>query len=75
MDFHIDNFDNPNCKAGGEHQWLGDGLIHFSDGKSMSERKYNLLSPKMQKEYDIVGCECTCNKCGIAYTQAFNPMF
>lgn len=75
MNTHSDNFENPNCKACGEHQWFGDGLIYFSDGKSMNQRKFDLLSPKMKKEYDIVGEEATCNKCGIAYTEAFNPMF
>lgn len=75
MSIHIDKFEDDNCRAGGNHQWFGDGLTHFSDGKSMSSRKFKLLSRKMQQEYDVVGEESTCNKCGIAYTQAFNPNF
>ena len=75
MNIHIDKFDNNECRAGGEHQWFGDGLVHFSDGKSMNARKFNLLSKKMQEDYNVVGGESTCNKCGVAYTSAFNPSF
>jgi hypothetical protein len=75
MNIHIDKFENPNCRAGGEHQWFGDGITYFSDGTSMNTRKFNLLSRKMQEEYNVVGGECTCNKCGIEYTSAFNTHF
>ena len=75
MTLHVDKFEDNICRAGGDHQWFGDGLIHFSDGKSMSSRKFKLLSRKMQEDYDVVGEESTCNKCGTAYTQAFNPYF
>jgi len=75
MNVHIDKFEDNNCRAGGDHQWFGDGIVHFSDGKSMNARQYKLLSRKMQNDYDLVGEESTCNKCGIAYTQVFNPMF
>jgi len=73
MIVHIDNFEDESCRAGGAHQWFGDGITYFSDGTSMSTRRYNLLSKPMQDEYVVVGQECTCNKCGIAYTAAFNP--
>lgn len=75
MTIHIDKFEDNNCRAGGQHQWFGDGLVHFADGKSMNARKFNLLSRKMQKDYYVVGEESTCNKCGAAYTSAFNPYF
>ena len=75
VNIFIDNFDDPRCRAGGEHQWLGDGLIHFPKGKSMNARKFRLLSRPMQEEYDVVGEECTCNKCGAAYTEAHNPLY
>ena len=75
MSIHIDNFEDNNCRAGGEHQWFGDGLTHFSDGKSMNTRKFNLLSKKMQEDYNVIGQEVTCNKCGAPYTSAFNPYF
>lgn len=72
---HIDKFEDDSCRAGGGHQWFGDGIIQFSDGSSMNARKFTLLSKKMQQEYDITGQESTCNKCGVAYTHAFNPYF
>lgn len=75
MNVIIDKFDNAQCRAGGEHQWFGDGVIHFTDGKSMNARKFTLLSPKMQKEYSITGQESTCNKCGAHYTHAHNPYY
>ena len=75
MNLHIDNFEDNNCRFGGEHQWFGDGITHFSDGTSISTRKWNLLSRQMQREYDVVGQESTCNKCGTAYTTAFNTLF
>lgn len=71
----VDKFEDDSCRAGGNHQWLGDGLVHFSNGKSMNARQFSLLSKRMQQDYTIVGQESTCNKCGAAYTQAFNPFF
>lgn len=75
MNIHIDKFDDDKCRAGGDRQWFGDGLVHFADGTSMNARKFTLLSKPMQREYNIVGQESTCNKCGIAYTSAHNPYF
>lgn len=72
---HVDKFQNGACRAGGEHQWFGDGVTHFADGSSMNTRKFNLLSKPMQDEYEVVGQESTCNKCGATYTSAFNPYF
>ena len=75
MSFHIDKFNNPECRAGGKHQWFGDIVLLLEDGKEMNNRKYNLLSDKMKRDVNVVGSESTCNKCGIPYTQAFNPYF
>jgi len=75
MNIHVDKFDSNSCRAGGTHQWHGDGLVHFEGGKSMNARKFSLLSKKMQEGYNLVGSESTCNKCGAAYTSAHNPMF
>lgn len=76
MRIHIDKFNDSSCRAGGEHQWFGEGVVYYQeDGKpkEMSQRKYNLLSDKMKKDLQLTGGECTCNKCGIKYSQAFNP--
>ena len=73
VSFHTDKFNDPNCRAGGEHQWHGDNLLTMDDGSTMSQRKFNLLSNKMKKDYNVVSSECTCNKCGTPFTNAQNP--
>lgn len=75
MNVFIDKFEDSSCRSGGEHQWFGDGIVSFSDGKTMNKRKFDLLSKPMQDEYDVIGSECTCNKCGVTYTETFNVNF
>lgn len=73
---HVDNFNQFECRAGGEHQWMGDGIVYYEDfgeQKEMSQRKYRLLSDRMRKNLNVVGGESTCNKCGIRFSLAFNP--
>lgn len=75
VNIFIDKFNDDNCRAGGLHQWFGDEIYYLEEGGTINARKYNLLSDTMKKDYNIIGGECTCNKCGIKYTAAHNPHF
>ena len=74
------------CKddSGCEHQWDGDGLITFGNGETMSDKAYGEIykaftSIEQVEEWHkgkgtMMG-ECTCSKCGIAYTAVNNPYY
>ncbi len=74
------------CKddSGCEHQWDGDGLITFGNGETYKETEYSRILDDLSTEDEVkewhkdkgstMG-ECTCSKCGIAYTDVHNPYY
>lgn len=74
------------CKddSGCEHVWDGDGLISFGNSEiTMTEKQYHELYEKsseeewneFHKDKGSVTGECTCSKCGVAYTSINNPHY
>jgi hypothetical protein len=70
--------------SGCEHQWDGEGLITFWNGETFKESEYRKILDGLTTEQQVndwhegkgstMG-ECTCSKCGIAYTQVHNPYY
>jgi len=74
------------CKddSGCEHQWNGDGLITFGNGETFKENEYRKILDTLTTRESVVEWhkgkgttmgECTCSKCGIAYTAINNPYY
>lgn len=74
------------CKddSGCEHQWDGEGLITFGNGETFKESEYDAILKKMttkeqmddwHKDKGSTMGECTCSKCGMAYTTFDNPNY
>lgn len=74
------------CKddSGCEHQWDGEGLITFGNGETFKETEYRKILDTLTTEDAVkewhkgkgstMG-ECTCSKCGVAYTAINNPYY
>jgi len=74
------------CKddSGCEHQWDGEGLITFGNGETFKESEYKKILESFKTEQEandwhkgkgMTTGECTCSKCGVAYTEINNPYY
>lgn len=67
-----------------EHQWDGEGLITFGNGETYKESEYHKILETLKTQQatedwhkgkgSTMG-ECTCSKCGAAYTAIHNPYY